>query len=410
MGFFDRFRKPRAPQPPSQSEYAEHLMSALRGGGDTRSWKYEPEAGRLLETGLAASAVPGVINLPNMHRDYINAGPEGREECMRRQVAGMTQIAIPSSFAEVVAKLRPVIRSTTERGVLKLQGFNTLPGSEIAYRPLCESIEIGVAYDGEFNVARLNEGKLKEWGVTFDEAFDIAVDNLRLESHKPWLALRDGVFLSQFGDYYDASRLLLTDVLYRQPIAGAPVVMAPNRTVLLLTGDRNEAGLQTLLELAEQALAEPRSLPPLMLRWSGAAWEKFVPEKLAAKLHKLRLNELAVDYQDQQAKLNDMHTREGLDIFVAQHSIAQRKDGEQLSFCVWSESVHSLLPDTDYVALHRPSTKQTAFVSRHEFRHQFRDFFEPTEHLPIRYEVRRFPDIAVFEELLLTHGKLPEAG
>ncbi|MFP3617491.1 hypothetical protein SB778_46430, partial [Paraburkholderia sp. SIMBA_050] len=75
-------------------------------------------------------------------------------------------------------------------------------------------------------------------------------------------------------------RLLLTDLLHRQPISGAPVVMAPNRTVLLLTGDRNAAGLATMVELAEQARAQPRPLPSLMLRWDGAAWRNFVPQGL----------------------------------------------------------------------------------------------------------------------------------
>jgi uncharacterized protein YtpQ (UPF0354 family) len=409
MGFLDRFLKPRVPQPPTQLEYAESFISALRESGDTRSWRYEQERGRLVETELVAGAVPGIINLPNMHREYVDAGPEGRKECMRRQVAGMTQRFVPHSFAEAKAKLMPVIRSTTERGVIKLQGFSSAPGTEMAYRALCESIEIGIAYDGEFNVMRLNDATLKQWGVTLDDALDVAVDNLRLQSSKPWLALQNGVFLSQFGDFYDASRLLLTDVLYRQPIAGAPVVMAPNRAVLLLTGDRNEAGLQTLLEVAEQALAQTRSLPPLMLRWSGTAWEKFVPEVLAEKLHRLRLRELAADYQDQQVALNDLHAREGRDVFVAQHTVVQRKGGEQRSICVWTEGVHSLLPDTDFIALYRPSTKQTAFVPRQDFRQQFMNMVKPTEYLPIRHEVEQFPDAGVFQELLATHGKLPDA-
>ena len=236
--------------------------------------------------------------------------------------------------------------------------------SQVIGLALCEGLEIGIAYDGEFNLMRLSEASLEEWGVTFDDAFDIAVDNLRLQSSTPWLALQNGVFLSQSGDFYDPSRLLLTDVLYRQPIMGAPVVMAPNRAVLLLTGDRNEAGLQTLVDLAEQALAQPRSLPPLMLRWSGVAWERFTPQALSPKLHRLRLRELTADYQDQQAMLNDLHKQEGHDVFVAQHTIVQRADGEHRSICVWPEGVRSLLPETDFIALYRPSTKQTAFVPR----------------------------------------------
>lgn len=407
MGFLDWFRKSSPPQPPSQPEYAEWFMSALRDAGDTRTWRYEQELGRLVQTGLAADAVSGIINLANIHRDYVDAGPEGRPDCMRLQVAGMMQQFIPPSFADAKTKLRPVIRSATERGVVKLQGLGNGPKAEMAYRTLCENIEVGIAYDGEFNVMRLSQSTFEQWGVSFDDALDIAVDNLRVESSKPWLALQNGVFLSQFGDFYDASRLLLTDLLYRQPIMGAPVVMAPNRAVLLLTGDRNDAGLQTLVDLAEQALAQTRPLPPLMLRWSGAAWERFVPESLAAKLHRLRLYELTADYQDQQAILNDVHEKNGEDVFVAEHKIVQRADGEQSSICIWSEGVHSLLPDTDFIALFRPSTKQTAFVPRSEFRQQFTHIANPTEHLPVRYEVNAFPDEETFVELIGRYGKLP---
>ena len=408
MGFFDRFRKARTPQQPTQHEHAEAFMSGLRASGDTRAWTYEEQKGRFIQTTVAPNTLPAIINLHNMYRDYVQAAPDERDECMRRQVAGMMQQFVPLTFVEAKAKLRPVIRSTTERGVVKLQGFGNAAASESAHRPLCDSMEIGLVYDGEFNMMRLNEAKLEQWGVTFDEAFDVAIDNLRLESSRPWLPMQNGVFLSQFGDFYDAARLLLTDVLYRQPIAGAPVVMAPNRSVLLLTGDRNAAGMQTIVELAEQALTQTRPLPPLMLRWSGASWEKFVPEALAAKLHRLRLRELAADYQDQHAMLNELLAREGRDIFVAQHTIAQRQNGEQFSVSVWSEGVHSLLPNTDFVALYRPSTKQTAYLLQSELIHTFGSFLKPTEYLPVRREVDGFPTEDVFQRLLATSGKIPD--
>jgi uncharacterized protein YtpQ (UPF0354 family) len=408
MGFFDRFRKSATPQPPSQHEYADLIMAGLRKAGDTRSWTYEADRGRLVEIDIATGTNLGIIQLQNMYREYVNAGSEGRAEAMRRQVAGMTQQYIPPKFADAKAKLRPVIRSTTERGIIKLQGYTKTPENEMAYRPLCENLEIGIAYDGEFNLARLSRSKLAEWGVSFDEALDIATDNLRLESSNSWLAMQNGVFLSQFGDFYDASRLLLTDVLYRQSIAGAPVVMAPNRTVLLLTGDRNEAGLRTMVEIAEQAQEEPRPLPPLMLRWSGSAWEKFTPEPLAATLHRMRLRQLASDYQVQLDALNQIHVREQRDVFVAKHTVVQREDGVQRSFCAWTEGIHSLLPDTDFFALYRPSTKQTAFVPRHEIKRRFASIVKPTEHLPIRYEVNQFPDAETFQELFAKYERLSQ--
>ncbi|WP_430232393.1 DUF1444 family protein [Paraburkholderia tropica] len=411
MGFFDRFRKtPAPPPPPTLAEFAELFMAALRAAGDTRTWRTELAHSRLVQTGLAEGEQPAFINLPNMHRDYADAAPDAREATMRRAVAGMMHQDVPATLAEAKARLRPVIRSATERGYLDLQTHGHAKRPDLAYRTLCENLEIGIACDGEFNVMRLNHAQLATWGVSFDEALAFAIDNLRETSSTPWLALQNGVFLSQFGDFYDASRLLLTDLLYRQSISGAPVVMAPNRAVLLLTGDRNEAGLQTLVELAEQAYAQSRPLPPLMLRWNGEAWERFVPPALAARLHRMRLRERDADYQDQQDALVALHAREGRDVFVAKHTVLQSADGEQRSVCAWSEGVHALLPDTDFFVLVRAATKQTAFVPRAVVMARFADHLKPTSYLPVRHEVVSFPDQTEFEEMLASYEKLPSGG
>jgi hypothetical protein len=159
-----------------------------------------------------------------MYQDYVAARTKQRDEVLRRQASGMMQHYLPADFGDARLRLRPVIRSATERGVTYLQVGADKEKRNIAFRPLCENMEIGIAYDGEFNILRLTDAQLATWNVTFDEAFEAAVDNLRHQSSKPFMALKDGVFASQFGDYYDASRLLLTDLLHRQAISGAPVV------------------------------------------------------------------------------------------------------------------------------------------------------------------------------------------
>jgi len=393
--FVARLRE-RFSKPPTRQDFAERLIAALRATGDTREWLHEDDKGRLVQADVPSN----IINLHNLFRDYAGAKPAEREATLKRQANAMMQHEIPSDFADVRPRLRPVIRSATERGAVALQLAGQPGASEVAFRPLCENLEIGIAYDGEFSVARLTTARLAEWGVTFDDACDVAIDNLRGMSSAPWAALRDGVFLSQFGDYYDAARLLLTDLLHRQPISGAPVVMAPNRTVLLLTGDRNAAGLATMVELAEQARAQPRPLPSLMLRWDGAAWRNFVPPGLEAKLHALRVDELAGDYQDQRALLDELHKRDGTDIFVATYTVYRRQNGELFSVSVWSDGVPTLLPETDIVVLYREATRQSAHVPMAALRDACGDLMTATAHRPVRYEVTAFPDEARFAALI----------
>jgi uncharacterized protein YtpQ (UPF0354 family) len=391
MRFLDRFRKP------SEQKFAELFITGLRASGDTRSWAYDKSQNRLVPTTSGNGEGFNFINLPNMYREYLQARPAERKDVLKRQTGGMIRHAMPALFADARARLRPVIRSATERGVTYLQTQGSSSRFDIAFRPLCENLEIGVAYDGDLNIMRLTQAKLREWNTTFDEAYDIALDNLRGESSKPFVALRDGVLASQFGDHYDAARLLLPDLLHRQNISGAPVVMAPNRTVLLLTGDRNTAGLATMVQIAEEALAQPRALPPLMLRWDGTVWQRFVPAELEPKLSELRFNELAGDYHDQQKLLNDMHSRTGLDIFVAQYTVVKRHAGGIFSLCVWTQGVHALLPATDTVVLFRQEPKQTAYVPWSELVKECGHLLKPTDDLPVRYEVTAFPDERLFQ-------------
>jgi len=179
MRFLDRFRKP------SEQKFAELFITGLRASGDTRSWEYDKSQNRLVPTTSGNGEGFNFINLPNMYREYLQARPAERKDVLKRQTGGMIRHAMPALFADARARLRPVIRSATERGVTYLQTQGSSSRFDIAFRPLCENLEIGVAYDGDLNIMRLTQAKLREWNTTFDEAYDIALDNLRGESSKP---------------------------------------------------------------------------------------------------------------------------------------------------------------------------------------------------------------------------------
>nr|WKF59593.1 hypothetical protein HUO10_004104 [Paraburkholderia busanensis] len=391
MRFLDRFRKP------TEERFARLFIGSLRSSGDTRAWEYDSSLNRLVPAPGTDSGAVNLINLHNMFREYAEARPAQRKEILKRQTDAMKLESIPTRFGEVRARLRPVIRSAMERGVTYLQTRQNASPQGIAFRPLCENLEIGIAYDGDSSIVRLTESRLKEWGVSFDEAYDTAIDNLRMTSSKPLIRGENGVWISNFGDHYDASRLLLTDLLHRQQISGAPVVMVPNRSVLLLTGDRNAAGFQTMLELAEQVFTQPRALPRLMLRWNGTAWQRFSPEGVGSRLTQLRVQEIGADYQDQLAHLKGIHEQEKIDIFIAQCSVLKNASGEMRTMCVWPEGVHTLLPATNVVALFRHEPKQTAFVPWPELIGQCAHLMKQTDYLPVRYEVQGFPDEQLFQ-------------
>ncbi|CBJ40719.1 conserved hypothethical protein (plasmid) [Ralstonia solanacearum CMR15] len=399
MRFLTRFFSP-----PTTHEYATLFMNKLRELGDTRTWQYDAPQNRLIVPPTDGKPSGDVVNLGNMYGEYRAAGRRERAEALRRQAAGMMQRYIPDAFAEARAHLLPIVRLSTERGQAYLQLGVPEDKRDIAFRPLCDNLEIGLAYDSEYSISRLNEARLRDWGVTFDEAYAVALDHLRERSGQAWKALDNGVFVSQFGDLYDASRLLLTDLLHRQPISGMPVVMIPSRAVLLLTGDRNDAGLATLVALAEAVLEDPRPLSSRMLRWTGEHWEIFVPPTLANRLALLHAKESVGDYGAQKTMLDEAHAQQGIDIFVATYQAHQGPDGTVVSSCVWSEDVHALLPVTDEMFLHRASTGHVVKLPWERAQQACGHLMAMTPHAPARYEVKAFPPPDLYDALLAEFG------
>ena len=133
-----------------------------------------------------------IINLHNLFHDYAAAKPSERDTVLKRRMNAMMQHEIPTDFAAARAKLRPVIRSATERCVTALQTAGQFGITELAFRPLCENIEIGIAYDGEPTSRACRPRRSTDGASLFDEACDIAIDNLRAASSTPWPRCRTG--------------------------------------------------------------------------------------------------------------------------------------------------------------------------------------------------------------------------
>ncbi|MBV8660425.1 MAG: DUF1444 family protein [Burkholderiales bacterium] len=381
---------------PSPARYAAKFMATLKAAGDNRPWRYDTAQNRLLLVGEDGETPQNVVNLSNMFAEYVATPRAQRADALSRQAKAMMAPAMPDDFTAARGNLLPVIRLNAERHNTALSFDDQEAKVDIAHRPFCENLEIGLAYDTEFAIARIPVSQLEKWGVTFDDALDIAIMNLREISTKPFTACPNGVFLSAFDDSYDVSRILLTDLLHRQGIAGAPVVMIPNRGKLLLTGDQSDKGMAAIVQYVERVLDEPRSLSPLLLRYVGNRWAPYAPPLLAARLHLYWVKDQARTYEDQQKLLRQRLERQNQDIFVASYMAMQRPDGSVLSMCSWTENVHSLLPKTEFVNLVRLDTKEVVQLPWDELMAACGEMFRKTEYMPERYEVSGFPPDEMF--------------
>lgn len=114
------------------------------------------------------------------------------------------------------------------------------------------------------------------------------------------------------------------------------------------------------------------------------------------------------EYEDQKAQLDKAYERDAVDVFVATFGAISR-DGEVRSYCTWTETVDSLLPKTELVALVRPTEGTNydlvladwqAITQRHP------GLLQQTPDFPPRFRVTGFPT-ALFEELLAEKQREP---
>ncbi|KPL86809.1 DUF1444 family protein [Herpetosiphon geysericola] len=157
---------------------------------------------------------------------------------------------------ELEDRIYPMIKPAT---MLLEVAERNLP--QLVYRPFLADLIICYVIDEPESVAYINEEHLKTWGVLETTIYTKAVDNLRTKTLKPGMAQVVGegnqmLFIYSTSDGYDASRILLTDVLneWAALLPGNLVLGIPNRDFLIGFSDANPEILQRIaMQIAQDA-------------------------------------------------------------------------------------------------------------------------------------------------------------
>ena len=232
-----------------------------------------------------------------------------------------------------------------------------------AVQPFSEELAVAIAYDTEDAVQQIGRKTLEEWGLTVDEALEIAIDNLRHKAAPQFTEHAPGLYVSQYNDLYDAARILLPELAWQLPLNGNPVAMVPNRICLLLTGDQDEAGIAAMIDAADKVLTEQsRPLGAEMFRLEHKTWRLWRPHGDSGnRLHNIQIQMLAADYKCQQ----DLSVRQELektneDAFVATFTLAQKEGKPICSYSVLTKGVVTWLPQSkELVAVNDLETKES---------------------------------------------------
>lgn len=383
-----------------RNAFARRVREGLLAGGMPGPIVYDQPAFALRLPRRSADRAPGAIFLDNVFEIYQKQEAASRPVELRKIIASLVEggESVPTDFSAVAEHILPLVRPLSELGLWRLN--SELRGSPIVDEFPMRSIAAGMvtllALDRPHSMMRITEEHLGKWGVTADTAFDLALANLRKLSTKDLLSLSPSVFTSDWGDTYGSSRLLLVDLFRSLPLKGAPIVMVPNRDVLLVTGSEDEAGLRSMAQYGRQVLNDPRPLSATTLRLEGGVWREFIPNPSRpgeAELRELQETRASREYAEQKEALDAIHQKKNVDIFVATHMIRSERDSRRFvdSLATWSKGVDTLLPRAQTVAFVQGDSHPVISAPWETVAAVAGDLLVPTDYWPERFRVRSFP-------------------
>jgi hypothetical protein len=401
---------------PGRRLFVDHLIRRLRAVGVRGGLRYDPERFELVVE--CDGGQPTRLRLAMPYAEYAAGRPADRADRLTPYVQTVLAIRRPSpalSRAEAMAALFPRVRwrgyyESTAGGLL---GAGR-PHPDLPWRPLTEHLAVGLVLDSPRFVTDVAADDLTAWDLAPDDAFVVALANLRGRSREPLVPEGHGVFASTWHDSHDASRLCLTEFVQACRVAGEPVAVALGPSALFVTGSNEPQRLGHLLTMVERHRDVPRVVSPVPVRLRGTEW---VPLDLpsghleAHRLKAIRLRAAADGYQAQRGEVLRCRRENACEFVATFMDVRDLRTGEPTSFCTWSAGIPSLLPQAEWVAFVRPlgdrSYRQEAFGSWDWVRAVAGDLMTPVDCYPPRYRVEEFPSDGQLAQIGLSPSELP---
>lgn len=393
--------------PPSKDVFARELMTALRRAGDREDIVYERDEFRLVRP-----KTKNITNLATIYTEHCSLPRNERKAHLERLAEAfvLSQDELPPGFDEARQHLRPKIWTRAQFAMMDLQQrLESGPALDLPLYSLGEHLLTTVVYDLPSSMRTLSEEDFEGWNTSYYEAMETARVNLD-ETTIAWARVGENLHSAITGDNYDSSRVLLTSRIREFELQGEPIAMVPTRDSLLVTGSEDVEGLQMMLELTGKNLAEdPRPLSGVPLQLIDDEWQDWQPpadHPLQADFEWLTQMFLGGVYADQQALLSSVLEKDALDVFVASFSGAENSDtGQKFSYCVWSEGVDAMLPETQYIELMTEADLDRGEGTGvggtwSEVHEVVGDLMQPVADLyPPRWRVREFPSQQQLEQI-----------
>lgn len=353
------------------------------------------------------------LNLNNFYKEYCRAeGATGQEGVLKQLIE--TQQARPKyTFEEAIPRLFLHVRDrwTVEEWKLNFQLGRIGPPDKvknfsIPSFPLGDMFSIVVALDLPNTRMIVTSTQLDAWAQDFNAVVDIAYRNLKQRTHGTFESWFDkdkqanAAHSSTWNDHYDASRILMTDMVRSLGVDGKHVVAMPTSDKLLIAGSESSFGLAVLSMEYENAKKEGRALAPFPLILEN---EEYLPMALSkdndlhSVLIRLQLEYLAGIYQMQKELLDAQHDHLMGNMTCGTYRIMQNQDDRLTSYTTITKGQHTLVPKADFVVfVEQTPMGREKILARGNWQRVMGiagQLFRKTNHFPERHAVQHFPTV-----------------
>jgi rhodanese-related sulfurtransferase len=365
----------------AREAFARSFLETLRARGETRTLDYDRER---FAIELREGESIDLFYLANSFAEHEAAAPEARAAVLERWAAfaGTKRVPPAATLNEALVNLMPRVRERASFGLaaleieLELFGRPELTDAQKKHgfgtpcRPVADVYAVSICIDMPTMVMDVEGTQLDGWDIDFARAMELALTNLKRRTEGPsfdQVAL--GVYESTWRDSFDATRILLPDVIRSLKVNGDPVafLLQPHR--LLVTGSEDVLGLETAIAIATEAMSEPRFMGSVPLRLTGEGWVAFTPphdRELGLALWKIRAQTAIGNYDAQKRLLDALFEKQGRRIFVPRFTaMVSEGGGLAFTYAAWAEAPEPIaLPEVETVLMGRPEQVYRARFDR----------------------------------------------
>ncbi|WP_181702357.1 hypothetical protein [Chthonobacter albigriseus] len=290
------------------------------------------------------------VFLDNIYRRWL------KKSWLRRQfsIGQMAAMALEATrlnhldFAEAAPLLLPVIRS---RWLLTYSLETDEPTAPCM--PFRNDLKVCLAIDGNgFIQIVSNSSTLEKWGVTFEEALETAMANLRAISPPEFTFKAGRIAIPCELDDFTSSWLLIPEVFDSIPGNGSLIIVPVSRSMVVAARPATDVESAELVRISLELYAtENHLLSRLPLIWSGNGWDVADTTRPGLKpLNELIVLERIEQHELQKRALEAIRDAEGSDVFVANLFVFRsKKDDSYTTFTTWTCGVNAYIPKSDAV-------------------------------------------------------------